>query len=434
MTLFPLSRLPAPLRGLLAAVLALALSAVLTFGLHNQDTYLTGFWDDYSQALVFARMLQMQQDQQSPGGFLGTYTEEFGDTQNRYLYRENTPVEPEDYHAYTHQTGLQGWALGILNKVFSIWQDSGEARERMLYATNSILFYAAALALAWAAGRAFGAPAGVGWALAAVLAPWVQRGMKDLYWCLWTWLLPMLAGVLLCALTRRRGRTPWYCYALCFAAPMLRCMCGFEFISTFLILGEIPLFACWAAALAEGKGAAAWFRRMFFAGVAAVAGVAAAFGVWLVQGYLYFGSWGESFANALAPALFHTGGEEISAFAVAWRYLSSAEPVLQLGPVSLAPGALLGIGAAALAAAFGVCIARHRRPPARLWAVASVWVLSALAPLSWMLLAKVHCDIHTHLVPMLWNFALAPATCLVVAALAGWGIRYVWGKVKRVKP
>ena len=128
MTSFPLSRLPAPLRGLLAAVLALALSAVLTFGLHNQDTYLTGFWDDYSQALVFARMLQMQQDQQSPGGFLGTYTEEFGDTQNRYLYRENTPVEPEDYHAYTHQTGLQGWALGILNKVFSIWQDSGEAR------------------------------------------------------------------------------------------------------------------------------------------------------------------------------------------------------------------------------------------------------------------------------------------------------------------
>lgn len=235
-------------------MLALALSAVLTFGLHNQDTYLTGFWDDYSQALVFARMLQMQQDQQSPGGFLGTYTEEFGDTQNRYLYRENTPVEPEDYHAYTHQTGLQGWALGILNKVFSIWQDSGEARERMLYATNSILFYAAALALAWAAGRAYGAPAGVGWALAAVLAPWVQRGMKDLYWCLWTWLLPMLAGALLCAVTRRRGRTPWYCYALCFAAPMLRCMCGFEFISTFLILGEIPLFACWAAALAEGKG------------------------------------------------------------------------------------------------------------------------------------------------------------------------------------
>ena len=51
-----------------------------------------------------------------------------------------------------------------------------------------------------------------------------------------------------------------------------------------------------------------------------------------------------------------------------------------------------------------------------------------------MLLAKVHCDIHTHLVPMLWNFALAPATCLVVAALAGWGIRYIWGKVKRVKP
>ena len=30
--------------------------------------------------------------------------------------------------------------------------------------------------------------------------------MKDLYWCLWTWLLPALAGLLLCAVTRRRGK------------------------------------------------------------------------------------------------------------------------------------------------------------------------------------------------------------------------------------
>ena len=41
--------------------------------------------------------------------------------------------------------------------------------------------------------------------------------------------------------TRRRGKTPWWCYLLVFAACMVRCMCGFEFISTFLILCERPV-------------------------------------------------------------------------------------------------------------------------------------------------------------------------------------------------
>ena len=40
-----------------------------------------------------------------------------------------------------------------------------------------------------------------------LLAPWLQRGMKDLYWCLWTWLLPLLAALWLCHCTRVRGKT-----------------------------------------------------------------------------------------------------------------------------------------------------------------------------------------------------------------------------------
>ena len=103
--------------------------------------------------------------------------------------------------------------------------------------------------------------------------------MKDLYWCLWTWLLPALAGLLLCAVTRRRGKTPWWCYLLVFAACMVRCMCGFEFISTFLILCEAPLVYCWA-----GGDRRAWLRRMICTGFAAVGGVAAALGAWFIQG------------------------------------------------------------------------------------------------------------------------------------------------------
>lgn len=60
---------------------------------------------------------------------------------------------------------------------------------------------------------------------------------------------------------------------------MVRCMCGFEFISTFLILCEAPLVYRWA-----GGDRRARLRRMICTGFAAVGGVAAALGAWFIQG------------------------------------------------------------------------------------------------------------------------------------------------------
>lgn len=139
------------------AVVVVVLAVVLTVWRHNGSTYLTGFWDNGSQTLVFGRMLQMQQNQTSPGGFMGVYTQDWSDEQNRYWYQDNTPVSPQDFQAYTHQTGLQGWAFGVLNKVLSVFEDRGETREIILYSINSMLFYAATLLVCLAVWRAWGA-------------------------------------------------------------------------------------------------------------------------------------------------------------------------------------------------------------------------------------------------------------------------------------
>lgn len=74
------------------AVVVVVLAVVLTVWRNNGSTYLTGFWDNGSQTLVFGRMLQMQQNQTSLGGFMGVYTQDWSDEQNRYWYRDNTPV------------------------------------------------------------------------------------------------------------------------------------------------------------------------------------------------------------------------------------------------------------------------------------------------------------------------------------------------------
>ena len=417
MSFHPVLKLPKFLRTLLTALAVAVLSVALTFLMHNQDTFRTGFWDDYSQSLVFARILQMQQDQSAPGGFLGSYTGQFGDTQNRYLYRENTPVTPDQYLSYTHQSGLQGLGFGVLNKVFSVWQDNGEARERMLYAANSILFYAVSLCLCIGLWRTFGAPAAMGWMAAVLLSPWVQRGMKDLYWCLWTWLLPALAGLILCAATKKRHTTPSWAYFLVFAAVCVRCMCGFEFISAFLILAEVPLFLCWVLALGQKRPARGWFFRMVRTGFAALAGVAAALAVWLVQSCLYFGTWAGAWDNVVSAALRHTTGGTATAAAMLDRYFVQGEAVLQLGPVGITPPVWLGICAAFFVLAAVVLAVRRRALPPAYAGLAALFLLGLAAPISWMVLAPAHCEPHPHLIPMLWNFAFAPAGAAAIGGL-----------------
>lgn len=417
--------LPAAVQVAVTAVVVVVLAVVLTVWRHNGSTYLTGFWDNGSQTLVFGRMLQMHQNQTSPGGFMGVYTQDWSDGQNRYWYQDNTPVSPQDFQAYTHQTGLQGWAFGVLNKVLSVFEDRGEAREIILYNINSMLFYAATLLVCLAVWRAWGPLSALAWLCAVVFAPWPQRGMKDLYWCLWTWLLPALAGLLLCAVTRRRGKTPWWCYLLVFAACMVRCMCGFEFITTFLILCEIPL--CYAAAKAyfvrrDPHGALVWLGRTVGAGVSALGGVTAALALWFAQEWRCFGSAADAWQNmtrAVTDRVSLTDGavRNVNVPQVLAQYFrESTEPLLQLGPVSVTAWQLLLF--ALLVGAVSVVVCLRRGTAAQLVPPCIVWGLGLAAPASWMVLSKAHAAIHTHLVPMLWHFAFVPISCMLLPVLA----------------
>ena len=421
----PFTRLPVWLRRVLTLLAVVLLATLLTHWRQNASTYATGFWDTGSQPLVFGRMLQMENHQSAPGGFMGVYTQEWSDGQNRTWFRENTPVNAEDFQAYTHQSGLQGWAFGLLNRAFRLVQPSGETRETWLYTVNCILFYAAELLLALAAWRQAGPAAALVWVLAVVFAPWPQRGMKDLYWCLWTWLLPVLASLLLCRVTVRKGRTSGWCFGLVALAVLIRCMCGFEFITTFLILCEIPL--CYAAAKAyfvrrDPHGALVWLGRTVGAGVSALGGVTAALALWFAQEWLCFGSAADAWQNmtrAVTDRVSLTDGavRDVNVLQVLAQYFrESTEPLLQLGPVSVTAWQLLLF--ALLVGAVSVVVCLRRGTAAQLVPPCIVWGLGLAAPASWMVLSKAHAAIHTHLVPMLWHFAFVPISCMLLPVLA----------------
>lgn len=409
--------LPAPLRGAATLLAVLALAALLTTVRHNASAYLTGVWDTGSQTLVYGRIHQMEQGQQAPGGFLGVYTDDWSDDTNRALFRDDTPTDAAAFHPYTHQSGLQGWLFGRVNRLLRHWLPDGLARETALYWLNSTLFYAAELLAALAVWEEFGPLAAAFGFASVLLAPWLQRGMKDLYWCLWTWLLPLLAALWLCHCTRVRGKTPRGCWPLVAAACMVRCMCGFEFISTFLILCEAPLVYCWA-----GGDRRAWLRRMICTGFAAVGGVAAALGAWFIQGVIYFGSAAGSWQNLTGAvtsrvSLTDDMVSDVSVAQVLTRYFVEVdEPLLQFGPLTITLKPLIAVTLLGFALCLAV-LALRKKPLAVLAGPALVWVLSLAAPVSWMVLSKAHAYVHVHLVPMLWHFALIPVSCALLVWL-----------------
>ena len=88
---------------------------------------------------------------------------------------------------------------------------------------------------------------------------------------------------------------------------------------------------------------------------------------------------------------------------------------MQLGPVTIT---LLPLLAAVLAEGILCAVLLARRGQlAKLAPLATAWVLSLAAPVSWMVLSKAHAAIHTHLVPMLWHFALVPVSCLALVVM-----------------
>ena len=198
---------------------------------------------------------------------------------------------------------------------------------------------------------------------------------------------------------------------------MVRCMCGFEFISTFLILCEVPLVYCWA-----GGDRRAWLRRMICTGFAAVGGVAAALGAWFIQGVIYFGSAAGSWQNLTGAvtsrvSLTDDMVSDVSVAQVLTRYFVEVdEPLLQFGPLTITLKPLIAVTLLGFALCLAV-LALRKKPLAVLTGPALVWVLSLAAPVSWMVLSKAHAYVHVHLVPMLWHFALVPVSCALLVWL-----------------
>lgn len=264
------------------------------------------------------------------------------------------------------------------------------------------------------------------------LSPWVVNFATHLYWVEFTWFLPMLIGLLclqgLASPLRRR-----LCCAGAFAAVLIKCLCGYEYISA-VMMGMIAFpLAEWACALAAKDKQKTRQLTISIAamGVCALLGFGAAL---LLHGTLRGeGSLGDGLRLILEQdVLRRTAGGDMNQFdPVYWpsfnasvietlyKYLRFDTQIITGLPGNLFP--LLCVLPLVLFA-----LEWHKgKLPVR---DVTLYAAFGLAAVSWLVLAKSHSFIHTHLNFVLWYFGFVQVCFYVLLDRVSSWVRQGKGK------
>lgn len=253
------------------------------------------------------------------------------------------------------------------------------------------------------------------------LSPWVVNFANNLYWVEFTWFLPMAAGLFcLWKLDSRICRI--LSYVLVLLAIMIKCLCGYEYITT-VMLGAIAFPAAeFFAALAQKdrKRASLLFRTIFLLGVAALLGFAAA--ICIHAPVKSGGSLAEGIRLIVQEdVLRRTYGADLNAFenlpdfeqyaltASAWETLCKyfhfkTEVITGIGGnlfplLCLLPAALL------------ILDVRRKCLDVR---EAAWYVVFFVTSISWFVLAKSHSCVHTHMNFVLWYFGFVQSCFYII--------------------
>lgn len=67
-----------------------------------------------------------------------------------------------------------------------------------------------------------------------LLSPWIVNFARNLYWVEFTWFMPMAVG-LFCSLKINYYKYRIFCYIAAFFTILIKCLCGYEYISTIML-------------------------------------------------------------------------------------------------------------------------------------------------------------------------------------------------------
>ena len=326
---------------------------------------------------------------------------------------------------YSSQVGLQGHLYRLASRLTKLFL-SAERAEELLQLGCSLLMGVVACGIVWLLYKKYGKLLAGTFYAVFCLSPWVVNFARNLYWVEFTWFLPMLIGLVCVVYGHSRSMT-----AAAFAAIFLKCLCGYEYISS-IMLGLI-LFPVveWVVCLAgrDRAGARRWFWCVFRLGCAALAGFAAALCLHALlrgEGSLLTGLkiiyeqdvlrrtfggdaavLGEVYRESLEASIWQT----VSRYFDFGVYFST-QVILGIDGNLFTPMVLC-------AAAAALWLRKEADGVRNL----ALYLFSAMIPLSWMVLAKAHSYVHVHMNFVLWYMGFVPVCLYLIAKAVVHGLR-----------
>ncbi len=243
------------------------------------------------------------------------------------------------------------------------------------------------------------------------LSPWVVNFSCNLYWVEFTWFVPMLLGLVCVNYEKRRK----YICPLFFIAILVKCLCGYEYISTIMMAGIMFPLVEWFCNKTQRKNL---FRTVFAIGVFSLAGFVCAFAI---HAYIYGdGNMFEgikmlqvdlierrTFGNAADFDPAYANSLNASVFKVLFSYFwSSGKPY---------DGKLVFFvaGVTSVLLMFQRIILKEKNN-----FEVSLFAISLLATVSWIVLGKAHSYMHVHMNFVLFYMGWFQSSIYIICSMA----------------
>lgn len=339
-------------------------------------------------------------------------------------YKSQKSYDENMFGDYASQTGFQGLLAVGLSKILPMEKAQKAAATRLV---NTVLTVLALVGLLYWIYKIFG--------FLAAAACYLYIGFADVvfitfapnvYWAVWTWFLPMLGAIWVCSRAKEGEICLWQGCGLAFLTLLVKCMCGFEYITTITIAMLVP-YVYYAFKYEWGVWDA--MKKLLATGASAVLGFFTAVGVYLLQFSLRLGSFAAALEKLQTVVFKRIPGDlEIAKNMGQQFYESLTVPFLDvvkkyvlqpLGPLRYGYFLLVF----ALGAVLFLVLLKKRgavRPDwMHFWGLCAAGALAAAGTLSWPLFAKGHAFIHWPLSAVLWDvpFTLFAISLFIAAVV-----------------
>ena len=289
------------------------------------------------------------------------------------------------YGTYTSQVGLQGHVFAFLARSLPI--DDPYILVRCLRLTCCFLFVVVLCGITWQIYKKYGGLFAAVFLAVSMVSRWTVDFSRNLYWVEFIWFLPMFLGLLCLNYPLKRKMI----YPFFGLSVFLKCLCGYEYISTIMLSGILFLLLEWQE---DKKRRRETFACILSAGAFSLIGFIAAFSlhasvygkgdfvsglrlmyVSLIQRRTYGNA--VDFSPTIADSL------NASVFAVLKKYLwygTAGKFILLLSILAC------------------VCLVYQKRSLKKdIRSETYLYALAFVSSVSWFVLAKAHSYIHTHI-------------------------------------